>query len=82
MLERAGMDPKEANIIWTAFEEVAPNLCYIQRTRDLLEALMEEAVSVEQLSNMLEDELAEFDNPSFRTDIRILGGRLRKSIKA
>jgi hypothetical protein len=76
------MDPKEADIIWTAFEDVAPNLCYIQRTRDLLEALMEEAGSAEQLSSMLDDELAELDNPSFRTDIRILGDRLRKSIKA
>jgi hypothetical protein len=76
------MDPKEADIIWTAFEDVAPNLCYIQRTRDLLDALLEEAWSARQLSKMLEDELAGLDNPSFRTDIRILRDRLRKSIKA
>ena len=76
------MDPKETEIIWIAFDEVAPNLCYIQRTRDLLNSLMEKAGNAGQLSQMLEDELTELDNPSFRTDIKILRDRLRKSIKA
>ena len=72
------MDRKEAAIVWTVFEEVAPNLCYIQRSRELLENLMGEAEDAESLLERLGDELAETDNPSFRTDIRILRERLEK----
>jgi hypothetical protein len=72
------MDQREASIVWTAFEEVAPNLCYIQRTREFLEVLMEEMGDIGQLSNRLEGGLSEIKNPSFRTDIKILGERLKR----
>jgi len=72
------MDQVEATIIWTAFEDVAPNLCYIHRTREFLEDLLEETEDTGHLLELLEVELARIENPSFRTDMRILGERIKR----
>jgi hypothetical protein len=72
------MDQKEATIVWSVFEEVAPNLCYIQRTRELLGDQMDKAEDAEDLLGLLGDEQAQMDNPSFKTDLRILRERLDK----
>lgn len=76
-LESAGMDEKNMSRIWVVFEEVAPNLCYIGRTRDMLENLLAKAEDCADLLGKLDRVILEEENPSFGTDLKILMGRLK-----
>jgi hypothetical protein len=65
--------------IWELFEDAAPNLCYIGRTRETLSRLLEESESEGDLAVMLDAEMQREENASLRTDLKILKGRLEAS---
>ena len=73
------MDEGEESGIWSVFEEVAPNLCYISRTRNALSELMSRSATMERFLEQYGNLMGSTDNPSFRTDLKILGERLRRS---
>ncbi len=81
-LDSAGMDEGKASGIWSVFEEVAPNLCYIARTRELLSDLVCGAEGLDELLDGLRDAMAETDNASLRTDLKILEERLQRRRKS
>jgi hypothetical protein len=71
------MEEEERSVVWAAFEGVAPNLCYINRTREALVELLDAAGGVGELLAALDGTMRQADNPSFRTDLKILIERLR-----
>ncbi len=75
------MDETQAASIWSVFEEVAPNLCYISRTRDKLASLLSMTDDPERLMESLAYAASEAENASFRTDLRILHERLARTAK-
>lgn len=77
--ESEGMDKVMESAIWASFEDAAPNLCYIERTRELLGGLIEKSAGVGELLEGLEGAMTETGNPSLRTDLKILIGRIRRS---
>jgi hypothetical protein len=72
------MDERDASRVWTQFEEVAPNLCYISRVRKLLGDLAAEAGTPDDLLSRLDRAIPAEENPSLRTDLKILMERLQK----
>ncbi len=62
--------------VWDVFEDCLPNLCYIGRTRSLLSGLLQSSSTLTELISKLEDEVRRIENPSLRTDVRILVGKL------
>ncbi len=70
------MDEDGCRRAWSAFADVVPSLCYIGRTREMLANLLEESSNVQDLISRLEDRMADVENPSLRTDLKILKQRL------
>ena len=79
--ETPTMDETEESGIWTAFEEVAPNLCYIARTRETLSDLVSRSGNMNVLLESIRSLMVSVENPSFRTDLKILGERLHRLSK-
>lgn len=71
-VESVGMDEEQAKTIWSLFEELAPNICYINRLRQLVAGLVDEASDVADLLGRLQGAMPEIGNPSLRTDMKIL----------
>ncbi len=67
--------------IWNVFRDVAPNLCYISRTRRRLNDLLDRSKDEETLFSMLDEDISREENPSFRTDLKILKGAVERHMK-
>ena len=70
------MEDEAREWVWDTFADCLPNLCYINRTRELLSNMIPLSSDIEELVSRLKAEAERTRNPSFKTDIRILLGKL------
>jgi len=75
------MDEEQAKTIWRLFEELAPNICYIGRVRELMTSLLDEASDIGDLLDRLQGTMPDVGNPSLRTDMKILKEGLERMYK-